>query len=186
MIPSICQVYHHQGLWRTVLSQFFFVKPALEKSLINFSCSRRSPNFCSYSPNKFTCTSASVWGIWLAVGFSVGKNRDSRSSSAPGLTVPLESLANSPLPRRHWADWLKWLFEESTQWFHHYHWSEWISLIFLCFSTLLFPRRWMHEIQDDRFRASAVLSHSSSLWAWVPYHFFSDPGNILVYIFDHT
>ena len=38
----------------------FFEKPALEQSSVNFSCSGSSVNFCSYSHNKFPCTSASV------------------------------------------------------------------------------------------------------------------------------
>ena len=66
---------------------------------------------------------------------------------------------------RHWAVWRKELCEESIQWFHHYRWSEWISLRFLRFSSLLFPRRCWHEIQDVRFR----LSWASRLQQFSPF-----------------
>ena len=45
----------------------FFETPALDWSLVNFSCSGSSVNFCSYSRNKLPCTSASVWETGLAV-----------------------------------------------------------------------------------------------------------------------
>ena len=84
-------------------------KTALEQSLVSFSCSGRSANFCSYSHNKFPCTSAPVWGIWLAVGISVDITKDSRSSSAPPYLLSLWPILHTDLLllRRHWADWRK-------------------------------------------------------------------------------
>ena len=108
----------------------FFEKPAVEQSLVNFSCSGSSANFYSSSRNKFPCTSTSVWEVRWAMGNSVGIAIDSKLSFAAGfpylVSLWLILQTNPLLLRRPWPDWRNLLFEESIQWCHHYRWREWI------------------------------------------------------------
>ena len=60
--------------------------------MVNFCCSGSSANFCSYSRNRFPCTSASVLAIVLATGNSVGITVDPKFSFVAGFPAPAESL----------------------------------------------------------------------------------------------
>ena len=91
------KIYSRHDPFTTLSVSSSIETTALEQSLVNFSCSGSSANFCSCSRSKFLCTSASVWQIGLAVGNSVGKTIDSKSSFAAGFPAPRESLVNSPL-----------------------------------------------------------------------------------------
>ena len=73
----------------------FFEKPAFEQSLVNFSYSGSSANFCSFSRNNFPRTSASVYQVELAASKYVGKATASIFSAGQGFPY-LMSLSNSP------------------------------------------------------------------------------------------
>ena len=82
--PLISSSVSSSSVMKNCPFSMFFEKPALEQSLVNFSWSGSSANFCSYSRNKFPCSSSSVWELGLAVGNSVGITIDSTFPAAPG------------------------------------------------------------------------------------------------------